>query len=116
MNTNHRVLLVGLVLACGGDGAGPGGCGGGSTATSVSVCDNVFVPSTSPVAPGSTVTWTWRGGNQHNVTFEDGQGSSTTKGSGSHNRTFPGAGAFRYRCTIHSTDFNTGMVGAVSVQ
>lgn len=27
-----------------------------------------------------------------------------------------GTGTFRYRCTIHSTDFNTGMVGSVSVQ
>lgn len=53
---------------------------------------------------------------EHNVTFEDGQGSSTTKMSGTHDRAFPGTGTFRYRCTIHSTSFTSGMVGAIVVQ
>lgn len=88
----------------------------GGSATSVSVCDNFFAPASSPIAPGSAVTWTWRGSNQHNVTFEDRQGSSPTQNSGTHSRTFSSAGTFRYRCTIHSTDFNMGMIGSVTVQ
>ena len=107
--------IVALVLACSGD-SGTGSCGSGGSATSVGACDNFFAPASSPIVTGSAVTWTWRGGNPHNVTFEDGQGSSPTQGSGTHSRTFPGAGTFRYRCTIHSTDFNAGMVGVVSVQ
>ncbi len=117
MNAMHGVMLVAaLALACSGDGTGTARCGSGGSATSVSVCDNFFAPNSSPVVSGNTVTWTWRGAAGHNVTFEDGQGSSATQTSGTHTRIFPGAGTFRYRCTIHSTDFNTGMVGMVSVQ
>lgn len=107
-------LAAALVLGCGGDGVGP--CGDGGTAAAVSVCDNFFAPAVSPMSVGATITWTWRGGNGHNVTFEDAQGSSATQTTGTHSRTFPVAGSFRYRCTIHSSDFSTGMVGAVTVQ
>ncbi len=115
MNAMHRVTLVAaLAVGCSDrDGAGP--CGGGATATSVGVCDNFFTPASSPVNTGASITWTWRGGNQHNVTFEDGQGSSATQTSGTHGRTFSTTGTFRYRCTIHSTNFSSGMVGSVSV-
>ncbi len=117
MNTRRGMLLAGaLALACFGSGGGTAPCGSGGSATSVSVCDNFFAPASSPITAGATVTWTWRGANGHNVTFEDGQSSSATQTSGTHNRTFSGTGTFRYRCTIHSTDFNTGMVGSVSVQ
>lgn len=117
---NGMVLVAALALACSGDSAGPGGgtgaCGSGASATSVSVCDRFFAPASSPITAGAAVTWTWRGAEGHNVTFEDGQGSSVTQISGTHSRTFAGAGTFRYRCTIHSTDFNTGMIGSVAVQ
>lgn len=120
MNTMHGVVLVAVLgLGCSGDGAGPGAgapCGSGASATSVGVCDRFFAPASSPIAPGSAVTWTWGGAEGHNVTFEDGQGSSGTQTTGTHNRTFSGTGTFRYRCTIHSTDFTTGMMGSVSVQ
>lgn len=115
MNAKHRLVLIsGFVLGCSGDSTGTS-CGAG-TATAVNVCDNSFVPASSPVTMGAAITWTWRGGNGHNVTFEDGQGSSTTQTSGTHSRTFSGAGTFRYRCTIHSSSFASGMVGSVSVQ
>lgn len=118
MNATHRVALVAaLVLGCSDDdGTGPS-CASGGTATAVNVCDDFFAPATSPISAGAGITWTWRGGNQHNVTFEDGQGSSTTKNSGTHSRTFSAAGTFRYRCTIHSTSFDTGIMrGSVTVQ
>jgi plastocyanin len=82
----------------------------------VDVVDNSFIPETVTTSRGSTVTWTWRGGAQHNVTFEDGTGSSATQTTGTLDRTFSAAGTFRYRCTIHSSSFTIGMVGAVVVQ
>jgi plastocyanin len=84
--------------------------------TAVDVRDNAFSPPAAQVDVGATVTWTWRGGNDHNVTFESGSGSSTTKSSGNHQRTFTTAGTVRYRCTIHSSDFGGGMSGSVVVQ
>ncbi|MGH7569842.1 MAG: cupredoxin domain-containing protein [Gemmatimonadales bacterium] len=117
MNGSYRVALVAaLVVACSGDGTGAAACGSGGTAASVRVCDNFFAPAASPISASASVSWTWRGGNPHNVTFEDGQGSSATQTSGTHNRSFTGAGSFRYRCTVHSSDFNSGMVGSVTVQ
>lgn len=89
---------------------------GPTPTNAVEVDDNMFVPAAAQVDVGSTVTWTWRGGNQHNVTFESGGGSSTTKSSGTHQRTFSAAGTVRYRCTIHSASFDNGMVGRVIVQ
>ncbi len=112
------VIVAAIVAACSSDsGTGSSACGGGNP-SAVSVCDNFFAPAASTLGAGAGVTWTWQGGNQHNVTFEDGQGSSTTRTSGSHNRTFAAVGTFRYRCTIHSTGFgNAGqMVGSVVVQ
>lgn len=117
MSAKHGVFVVAAVaLACSSDSTGAGSCGSGGNATSVRVCDNFFAPAASPIVMGNTVTWTWGGANQHNVTFEDGQGSSATQTSGTHTRTFSGTGTFRYRCTIHSTEFNSGMHGSVSVQ
>jgi len=111
--TRHKVLrLLPLILiACSSsDSTGP-------TATNaVDVRDNLFSPSAVTVTREATVTWTWRGSDIHNVVFEDGQGSSTQKASGTHARTFAGAGAFRYRCTLHSTSFTSGMVGSVQAQ
>jgi plastocyanin len=79
------------------------------------VRDNSFAPASLTAAVAATVTWTWRGAAAHNVTFEDGQGSSNTQAAGSHSRAFAGPGTYRYRCTIHSTDFQSGMVGNVIV-
>jgi plastocyanin len=119
MNAMHGVMVAAaLVLGCSSDG-GTGPCGRGGTATSVGVCDNFFAPASSPITAGAAVTWTWRGGNGHNVTFEDGQGSSATQTSGTHSRPFSAAGTFRYRCTIHSSGFDPGpgqMAGSVTVQ
>ncbi|MGH7700690.1 MAG: cupredoxin domain-containing protein [Gemmatimonadales bacterium] len=117
MNVMHRVALVaGVALACSDDGTGPS-CASGGTATAVRVCDNFFAPASSPIATGAGITWTWGGGNTHNVTFEDaGFTNSTTKTSGTHAQAFANAGTFRYRCTIHSSNFNSGMVGSVTVQ
>ena len=113
-------LAVGLVLIL--------GCGGGDPlvagppppppppppANSVNVTSNQFSPKDLNVARNATVTWSFQGG-VHNVTFEDGQGSSNNQSAGTHTRQFGNAGTFRYRCTNHSTDFANGMIGQVAV-
>jgi len=79
-----------------------------------------FAPSAGSVTSGGTVTWTWASGSpDHNVTFEDGQGNSGNQtGGATHARTFPtvtSATIFRYRCTLHSSAFGSGMSGQVTV-
>jgi len=112
----RTLLILGVsgLLGCSGGYnvvSPPGGPG------SVSVRDDFFTPTPANITAGTTATWSWQGSNAHTVTFEDGQGSSgASKTSGSHNRSFPSAGTFRYRCTVHSIDFNAGMIGSVVVQ
>jgi plastocyanin len=96
-------------------------CGGGSTEPSVpalgrvDVRDDFFSPAAVDADQQKSVTWTWRGATGHNVTFEDGAPASPTQVSGSHVRVFESAGTYRYRCTVHSTSFTSGMVGSVTV-
>ncbi|MEO7964446.1 MAG: plastocyanin/azurin family copper-binding protein [Gemmatimonadaceae bacterium] len=84
--------------------------------SSVNVNDNTFSPEAAEISINAPLTWTWQGAAQHNVTFEDGKESSGTKAAGTHSRTFATAGTYRYRCTIHSSGFSSGMVGSVVVQ
>ncbi|MGH2607994.1 MAG: cupredoxin domain-containing protein [Tepidiformaceae bacterium] len=114
-----RFILIAALLvggaACSEDSGTGSGAGGRSL--NVSVRNNFFSPTPDTVGASQTVTWTWNsGGTGHNVTFEDGVESSVTKGAGSHPRTFAAAGTHRYRCTIHSTSFTSGMVGRVVVE
>jgi plastocyanin len=107
------VLAIGLCSACGGDsssGSNPPPAG------TVNVQDNSFKPASLTIAAGEDVTWQWKGSGSHNVTFEDGQGNSANKTSGTHQRVFAAAGSYRYRCTNHSSNFTSGMSGSVTVQ
>ncbi len=96
-------------------------CGSDSTAGdngTVSVMNNNFNPTSVQPDLNHAVTWTWNsGGTLHNVTFEDLAPGSGDLGTGAFSRDFTGAtaGTYRYRCTIHSADFNSGMVGQVVV-
>jgi plastocyanin len=68
------------------------------------------------VPPPMPVVWRFEGG-PHNVTFEDGSPGSGNMSDGTFERDFQAVtGTYRYRCTIHSSDFLTGMVGRVVVQ
>jgi plastocyanin len=80
------------------------------TTASVSVVDYSFNPSSTTIAAGGEVTWTWGGTVGHNVTFSTGP-NSATQTSGTFSRTFPTAGSYPYQCTIHS-----GMDGTIIVQ
>jgi plastocyanin len=96
------LALAALVVAL--VSAGPA-----SSASTVSVKDNVFSPKTITVGRGGKVTWKWAGRAAHNVTFRSTHSKTQTKGSFSVR--FKNKGAFAYRCTIHP-----GMVGTVRVK
>jgi len=101
-----------IVCAC-SDYTGPGDPGDGevpSATASVNVEDDQFVRATVQVLQGGLVQWTWRGGNQHNVTFTGGPASGTQT-NGTYQRTFEAAGTYAYMCTIHGQS----MSGTVTV-
>ena len=82
----------------------------------VSVLNNFFDPDTTTLSASElTVTWGWVAGGVHNVTFENGPPNSGDRSTGAFTRDFSAAaaGTYRYRCTNHSTDFTTGMIGVV---
>ena len=98
------LLLGASFAACGSDdSSGPG------TAT-VNVGDDFFDPSSRTVSAGTTVQWTWMGGNPHNVTFDDGVGNSVTQTSGTHSRLLNQTGTFTYICTIHGRAVMSGEI------
>jgi plastocyanin len=110
-----KLLLVAAVAtaaACGNDSGtnvtGDVAVGSGGA--------NTFNPVTLTLSSKRNVTWSFVAGT-HNVTFEDGAPASGNLTSGTFSRDFTAAqaGTFRYRCTIHSPDFATGMVGSVVV-
>lgn len=99
----------------------PPGNTGGSTSSSITVQNNYFDPSSTTVAPGTAVKWTWDtcsgdgyGGQlcaSHNIVFDDGA-SSGSQSAGSWSRTFNAAGTYKYHCLIHGS----AMSGTVVVQ
>jgi len=74
----------------------------------VSVVDSAFDARVVQVAPGATVTWTWRGSLPHDVAG-DGWASEVQQ-AGTYEHTFATAGTFDYRCHVHD-----GMTGRVIV-
>lgn len=92
-----------------------------SAADTVGATGDAFTPMNVVIASGGTITWVWNsGGITHNVTFEEAALStgSGNKSSGTFQKTLTGIapGLYHFRCTIHSTDFSTGMVGTITVQ
>ncbi len=82
----------------------------------VNVQNNFFSPGQLNVTAGANVTWTWYSyGTTHHILFEDGE-NSQAQSSGTYERTFAAAGTYRYRCTYHSDNFGSGMIGSVVVQ
>ena len=63
-----------------------------------------------------TVQWEL-GVGQHNITFEDGTSSGPLADGATFERVFRNSqpGTYRYRCTLHSSDFLTGQVGEIVV-
>lgn len=125
----HRWVVVtalAVLIGCGGNGTGYNGGNppppppppSGGRSTTVTVSDFQFAPTPDTVTNGQTVTFNFAGNVAHNVTFEDGIGNSMNQLNGSHTRNFSGvtsATTHRYRCTIHSTSFTSGMVARIVV-
>ena len=113
------ISLFLAVTGCGEDygtnGGGGGGGGGPVATTSVTVRDFLFDPESILVTPSATVTWTWAGVVEHNVTFASSAVGtpSNTQVNGTFQRAMPtAAGAYTYQCTIHPTLMN----GTATVQ
>ena len=84
-------------------------------AKQVSIRDDRFSPKNVNVSVGGTVTWTWEGANDHNVTFRKVPNGASkrrarTRSSGHFTRSFSKRGTYRYVCTIHE---DLGMRGTV---
>jgi len=87
-----------------GGGTGVGACSG--TNAAVAVCDNHYSPTMSTITKGTSITWTWKGTNQHSVTFQNGTlagTTSSTMSSGSYTLAFPDTGTFNYQCNVHGS-------------
>jgi plastocyanin len=97
----------------GGNNNNPGGNPSGNT-LNVQVQGSSFEPVVDTVAANATVTWTFNTG-PHNVTFQDGPASGD-ESSGTYQRTFSSAGTYPYRCTLHSSNFASGMTGTIVVR
>ncbi len=112
---HHSRLLLALLIApfaaaCEDDTTAP-------PASDVTTSGQTFTPPALVLgANDSTATWYITNG-PHNVTWEDAAPPSSNITTGTYQREFVGANntTYRYRCTFHSTDFNTGMVGTVFV-
>jgi plastocyanin len=133
------VLLAVLLAACGdddagesSDGTGLGGAGGGADEaeapddvvvidddrTDVAALDNSFRPEDIQVRPGTTVVWTNRGRNDHDVLPTEGDAwgvevADFTPGD-VYSATFDEPGTYDYYCSIHGTK-TAGMIGTVVV-
>lgn len=106
MGVTRRLLWVGMALACLSCSTDPTGA-----KTSIQVLDNSFSPATLTVAPGTTVSWVWNGRVEHNVVFLNDGIASEVQITGQFDHTFPVAGTFAFRCTLH-----LGMEGSIIVQ
>ena len=80
--------------------------GTASAATTVTLGDNFFAPSSKTIAAGTKVRFKWTGNNRHNVKKKRGPGgpfkSQTTSANGvNFAKTFNQRGVYRLICTIH---------------
>lgn len=104
------LLIAPFAAACDDDSNAP-------PAGDVTTSGQTFTPPALVLgANDSIATWSISSG-PHNITWEDAAPPSGDIVNGSYTREFVGANntTYRYRCTLHSTDFNTGMIGSVFV-
>jgi plastocyanin len=73
--------------------------------TTITVSDNMFTPTPDTVSAG-TVTFSWAGSNQHNVTWDSGPTplptNSVTQNAGSYNAPLK-VGTYQYHCVVHGS-------------
>lgn len=129
-------IAIVIAAACGGGGStdttttppnnNPGNGNNNNNPNTVTLVDSSFNPANITIKAGQTVTWQWTactdttggyyGGYAcvtHQIAFDDGSGVTSPKqDQGTFNRTFSGAGTFKYHCLIHGSY----MSGQVVVQ
>ena len=114
MRTRRRILTAIATMALAAAAVVPAvALGGGARASGTHVVilkELRYHPSTLTIKHGETVTWEWRDGEKHNVTFS--RFHSKTMSHGAYTVRFLGKGTFSYRCTIHEAE---GMRGKVIV-
>jgi plastocyanin len=96
-------LLLSLMTACGGSSSKPGPAAAPppNLGATVTLKDIAFNPGTVTIRSAQSVWWRWEDGSvPHNVTADTFQ--SLTQEHGTYSHTFPAAGTYLYRCTIHS--------------
>lgn len=82
----------------------------------VDMKDNVFIPSSTTIAVGDTVTWLNKGRSPHNVTYGDGSKTSGAVEPGkTYSITFSSARTIYYYCSFHSSGTGRGMSGVIKV-
>jgi plastocyanin len=112
-------LLLGFVISCSSSNnspTAPSPSGNGTAASIVSgastLTTTAYAPNPVSVPVGGTVTWTNNDSTTHTSTSTTGMWDSGNIAPGAKfSMTFPTAGSFPYRCSIHP-----GMVGTVNVQ
>jgi plastocyanin len=67
----------------------------------VAIRDSSFGPSSITIRTGDSITWTNRGTNNHNVTFDSFASNEQMEPGTKYSHTFRTAGTFRYTCTLH---------------
>ncbi|HET6950452.1 MAG TPA: plastocyanin/azurin family copper-binding protein, partial [Acidimicrobiales bacterium] len=117
------------VVTIRGDGLFAAGSGDGAdvpadvvkvdgTQVAVTALDNTFRIENIQVVPGTTVTWSNKGRNEHNILPVTGDGWGVEvadfQPGAVYANTFDTPGVYRYYCSIHGTT-DTGMVGTVVV-
>ena len=107
------VLALATVAACGDDDPEDPGNGNGARTVTTANATTVFGNANLTIPAGSTVTFQLT--SVHDADFESAAIQDFAFGAGG-TRTFNVAGTYRYRCTAHSTNYTTGMVGTITVQ
>jgi plastocyanin len=94
------VALAGCSAAPSAPSTPAGGTGAAPSTVSVSLAGLAFVPADITVAVGGTVTFTNNDTVQHNIAG-DAWSSGPMAAGAKYSQTFPTAGTFPIRCTIH---------------
>lgn len=91
---------------------------GDAAVVDVHIQNSVFVPSNITIDPGDTLNFINDDSLAHDVTFEAGFGSGAAgslAASANWSHVFATNGTFKFRCQVHSANFDSGMVGRVQV-
>lgn len=91
---------------------------GAAAVVEVHIQNGAFVPNNISIEANDTVTFINDDSFAHDVTFEAGFGSGAAGGlatGANWSHVFAANGTFKFRCQIHSGNFDSGMVGRVQV-